>query len=371
MDDPFSHDVQFPDFGLLHWFEETHEGYLHLSHSEMQGFRFSEFGKPFPDLDLGEATPRGSLRLRSLIGAHHRAWPDNVLVCNGASEANFLVHAAMLQAGDHVLAEVPLYPPLSETPVGLGATVSQVPRLPGERWRLDLDALERAITKDTKLVVLTNLNNPTSAPLGDRDLKRLADLAASHELHVHIDETFRELGFPDPPPSAAQFGERFIVTSTVTKVYGLGGLRLGWIVASSDLLERIKGIKDYTSICPSVVSEELARWALERKDGFLKRAATILHENRQIVRAWLERNPGIECVLSPTGNLCFPRIPVDVDVLANRLKEHYKVVIAPGRFFGMPAHFRLGLGGRTADLEEGLSHLDTAMGGLARAKPKK
>ena len=367
---PFPPDVRFPNFGLLHWFEESAEGFIHISHSEMLGFRFSEFGKPFPDLDLGEATPRGTLRLRSLIGAHHRAWPDNVLVCNGASEANFLVHAALLEAENHVLAEVPLYPPLAEMPAGFAASVTRVPRLPGEGWRLDLDALERAITAKTKLVVLTNLNNPTAAALTESDLRRLADLAEAHRFHVHVDETFRELAFDDAPPSAAQFGERFVVTSTVTKVYGLGGLRLGWVVASPDVAARIKGVKDYTSVCPSGVSEELAAWALERKDAFLARAQAILEPNRRVVRAWLERNPEVHGVLPPGGNLCFPKLPVDVDALANRLRERYKVVIAPGRFFGMPEHFRLGLGGRTVDLEKGLASLDVAMKTLLHARPK-
>lgn len=371
VDSALSLDVKFPDFGLLHWFEDTMEGYIHISHSEMLGFRFSGFGRPLPDLDLGEATPRGSLRLRSLIGAQHRAWPDGVLVCNGASEANFLVHAALLRAGDHVLAEVPLYPPLADTPVGLGAALTRVPRLPEQGWRLDFEALERSITKGTKLLVLTNLNNPTSASLDEHDLDRLGELAEKHGFYVHIDETFRELGFPDTPPSAAQFGDRFVVTSTVTKAFGLGGLRLGWVVAPPDVLERVKSVKDYTSICPSSVSEELAAWALEGKDAFLKRAATILRENRQVVRAWMERNPDVECDLPSSGNLCFPKVPVDVDILASRLKENYKVVIAPGRFFGMPGYFRLGLGGRTAGLEKGLSYLDMAMAALARAKPKR
>jgi len=255
-------------------------------------------------------------------------------------------------------------------PAGFGASVTRVPRLPGERWRLDLDALERAITAKTKLVVLTNLNNPTAAPLTESDLRRLADLAEAHRFHVHVDETFRELAFDDAPPSAAQFGERFVVTSTVTKVYGLGGLRLGWVVASPDVAARIKGVKDYTSVCPSGVSEELAAWALERKDAFLARAQAILEPNRRVVRAWLERNPEVHGVLPPGGNLCFPKLPVDVDALANRLRERYKVVIAPGRFFGMPEHFRLGLGGRTVDLEKGLASLDVAMKTLLHARPR-
>ncbi len=109
--------MEFPPFELLHWFEGTAEGYLNISHSEILGFRFSEFGRDFPDLNLGEAFPRGSPKLRSLLGAQHQVWPEQVLVCNGASEGNFLVQAALLQPGDEAIVEVPLYPPRRRTGV--------------------------------------------------------------------------------------------------------------------------------------------------------------------------------------------------------------------------------------------------------------
>lgn len=363
--------MEFPPFDLLHWFEETHEGYLHLSKSEMLGFRFSEFGREVPDLDLGEAFPRGSPELRSMLGAQHRTWPDSVLVCNGASEANFLVHAALVSPRDEAIVEVPLYPPLRDAMVGLGANVTRVPRLSQEGWRLDLDALEAAVTDRTRLVVLANLNNPTGVAVADADLRRLAEVAEAHDFYVHVDETFRELAFDEAPVTAVALGPRFVVTSTMTKVYGLGGLRLGWVVASQDLIQKIKGVKDYASICPSRLSEELAMWALERKGGFLGRAKRIIEENRAIVRAWLERNPEVEGILPNTGNVCFPKMPVSVDRLAERLRKHYKVVIAPGRFFGLNGHFRLGYGGRRSDLEKGLSLVDTAMAGLARTEAAK
>ena len=363
--------MEFPPFDLLHWFEETAgKGFLGISQSEILGFRFSEFGHEFPDLDLGEAHPRGSPELRSLIGAMHQTWPEQVLVCNGASEANFLVQAALVSPGDETIAEVPLYPPLRDGLVGLGAVVKRAPRLPNEKWRLDLDALEKVITEKTRLVVLTNANNPTFGLLTAGELKRLADLAEAHRFYVHIDETFRELAFDQAPPTASQFGPRFVVTSTLTKAFGLGGLRLGWVVGAPDVIEKIKGIKDYTSICPNRISEELATWALKRKDGFLGRARRIVDTNRAVVRAWLDRNAAIDCFLPDYGNLCFPKLPVSVDSVAERLREQFKIVIAPGRFFGMGEHFRLGYGGRRADLEKGLSRVDMAMTAVERKQGK-
>lgn len=361
--------MDFPPFELLHWFEESAgKEYISVSHSEILGFRFSEFGRELPDLNLGEANPRGSPELRSVIGAQHQVWPGQVLVCNGASEGNFLVHAALLNPGDEAIAEVPLYPPMRDSLVGLGATVKRVPRLAAEKWRLDLDALEREITAKTKLLVLTNANNPTNALLTAKELKRIADLAEAHRFHVHIDETFRELAFDETPPSAVSFGPRFVVTSTLTKAFGLGGLRLGWILGAPDVIERVKAVKDYVSICPNGISEELAGWALSRKEEFLARARRITDANRPVVRAWLEGNPGVECFLPEYGNLCFPKLPVSVDDLAEKLRNQYKVVIAPGRFFGMNEHVRLGYGEDRAILERGLQRLDLAMHGLARGR---
>jgi len=358
--------VEFPPFELLHWFEGTEEGFLHISHSEMLGFRFHEFGRELPNLNLGEASPRGTPKLRSLIGAQHQVWPEQVLVCNGASEGNFLVQAALLNPGDEAIAEVPLYPPMRDSLVGLSATVKRVHRLAAEDWRLDFDELERAITAKTKLLVLTNLNNPTAAMLTSQDLKRIGDLADAHGFYVHVDETFRELGFEQSPPTAVTFSPRFVITSTLTKVFGLGGLRLGWVVGSPDVIEKVKSVKDYTSICPSRVSEEIAMWALERKDGFVARAKRITKANREVVRAWLARNPNVSCFLPDYGNMCFPKVPVSADELADRLKERSKVVIAPGRFFGMNEHFRLGYGEHHANLERGLDYVDSAIKGLAR-----
>src|SRR2546427_92995 len=239
------------------------------------------------------------------------------------------------------------------------------PRLAAENRRLDLDALEKAITAKTKLVVLTNANNPTFGLLSGAEIKRLADLAEAHKFYVQVDETFRELAFDQAPPSATSFGPRFIVVSTLTKAFGLGGLRLGWVVAAPDVTEKIKNVKDYASICPNRISEELAKWALTRKGGFLARAKRICDENRKVVRAWLARNPDVECVLPDYGNLCFPKPPVSVNALAEAMRDQYHVVIAPGRFFGMAEHFRLGYGERNDTLITGLERLEMATKAVA------
>src|SRR3989454_504046 len=174
---------------------------------------------------------------------------------------------------------------------------------------------------------------------------------------VLVDETFRELAFDDTPPSVAEFGPRMIALSTVTKVGGLGTLRVGWIVGAPDLLDRFAGIKDYTTGGGSVLSQTIATWALGRWDFFLRRAKRILDVNRKLAAEALREMPDLQGDVPSRGTVLFPHSTVDVARLASRLLKRYGTVIAEGRFFGVPDHFRLGLGGETQDLKRGLANL--------------
>src|SRR5207244_817461 len=154
--------------------------------------------------------------------------------------------------------------------------------------------------------VLANLNNPTSVPIGRNDLQELADIAQECDGYVLVDETFRELTFHNPPPSVAEFGPRMIALSTVTKVGGLGALRVGWIVAHPRLLDQFKAVKDYTTVCGSSVSQLLAMWALQRWSFFRRRAKNILDRNRKLVEEALPRMPALRGEVPKSGSVMFP-----------------------------------------------------------------
>jgi len=356
--------VQFRDFGLLHYFEE-HEttAKKSISFSDMLPFHLKEFGKPLEDLDLSHTTGIGDLEFRKRIGAVHGVPPDHVMVTNGASEANFAVHAALLDRGDEAIIESPTYPPLRNIPMGLAGGARDAARDP-KNWALDLSAVRRLATPKTKLLVLTNLNNPTSGLLDTGQLSDIAVLAREKGFHVHVDETFRDLAFDRAPKSAASLGDRMISTGTVTKVYGLGGLRIGWVVASPAVLKRVKNVKDYLSVTPAWPSEVLALWALERRDFFLDRARTILTENRKTVREWLERNPKVHWDLEDQGSIAFPRLDGNVAKLAERLLREHGTILAPGHLFGFPDRFRLGYGRDPALLRQGLEAFDKVLRSL-------
>jgi len=213
--------------------------------------------------------------------------------------------------------------------------------------------------------VFANLNNPTSVPLGRNDLQELADIAQECDGYVLVDETFRELAFHHPPPSVAEFGPRMIALSTVTKVGGLGALRVGWIVAHPQLLERFKRVKDYTTVCGSSVSQLLATWALQRWPLFRRRAKTILDGNRKLVKEALTKLPALHGEVPKSGSVMFPHSDVKVPKLAQRLLRVYKTIIAEGRFFGVDDHFRIGLGGDPGEFRQGLRNLEKALRELA------
>jgi aspartate/methionine/tyrosine aminotransferase len=358
--------MQFPPFEHLRFYEGVHDVRLNISYSNIKGFTLGEFHKALPnDLDLNWTDERGPPELRRLIARRSGVKADRVLVTTGATEANFLANAALVQPGDRVVVDSPNYSPLRDCAAGFGATVVPVARDCREGWSLDLDRLRKAAADRAKLLVFANLNNPTSAPIGKSEFREIADIAQDCDGYVLVDETFRELAFDHLPPSVSDFGPRMIALSTVTKVGGLGALRVGWMVASPPLLERFKGVKDYTTICGSSVSQLLAVWALKRWDFFRRRARRVLDQNRKLAKEALEKMPALHGDVPNGGTVMFPHCDVDVSKLAKRLLRTYKTVIAEGRFFGMDDHFRIGLGGDSDELRSGLRNLQRAVRELA------
>jgi aspartate/methionine/tyrosine aminotransferase len=355
--------VRFPDFGLLRYFQEHEAARNSISFSDMLPFHLRGFDRDLGDLDLHETSWIGRPEFRRLIGKIHGVGPERVIVTCGASEANFLVSAALVGPGDWPIAESPTYPPLRNLPstfAGRGLEAFRAP--PG--YSLDPDSVKLIATERTRLLTMTNLNNPTAALTDESTLKELGALAEEHDFHIHVDETFRDLAFDRAPPSAAAISDRFIATATVTKVYGLGGLRIGWAVAAPDVLARLKNVKDYTTVTPPGPSEVLAHWALEQRDFFLARAKRILDENRKLVREWIDRNPKVSWDLQALGNLAFPRVDADVDHIADRLLREHDTILAPGRLFGYPDRFRLGFGRDSLKLQHGLEAFDKVLRSL-------
>ncbi len=357
--------MRFSEFQHLHLYERTEGARYDISRSNVLAYRFSGFRRTIPDLDLNWNDPHGSPELRNLIARGHGVPADHVLVTSGATEGNFLVNAALVESGDRVLVDSPIYSPLRDVPRGFTRDVREVPRSCADGWSLDLDDWRRAAGSEARMFVLANLNNPTSSLLDGRQQRELAGLAAETGGYLLVDETFRDLAFDRTPPSAATFGDHCIALSTVTKVYGLGALRLGWIAAHPDVLARFKGVKDYTTVAGSGISDVVGRWALSRRTYFLGRARRLIEGNRKRLLEVLDRLEEFSGPWPSIGTVCFPHSRINVGKLAQRLLAKYDTVIADGKFFGLGDHFRLGLGGDPAEFSTGLENLGKAVSELA------
>ncbi|MGQ0798121.1 MAG: pyridoxal phosphate-dependent aminotransferase [Methanobacteriota archaeon] len=364
--------MEFPPFEHLHLYEDLRGAFLNVSYSNVTPYTLREFRRTLPgDLGLDWTDPEGVPELRRTIARRHGVSEDRVLVTSGATEAYFLVNAALLRGGDRVVVDAPIYSPLRDSPRGFGAEVVCVPRDCRDGWTLEPDAWDDASRPRARAFVLANLNNPTSSVLERPELRELADLASERGAYVVVDETFREMA-RDPPPSVTTFGPHGIALSTVTKLYGLGALRVGWVVAHPDVLRRLRSIKDYTTVGGSSLAQILASWAIRRHGAFARRARGIVDRNRRLVAERLDRMPALHGEVPASGTVFFPHSDVPVERLATRLLRTYRTVIAPGRLFGTDDHFRIGLGGDTEELRRGLDNLRRALADLkgARAPPR-
>ncbi len=353
--------MQFPTFDLLHWFIDNHTARYNISLSDMLPATFDDVKVKLEDLNIAENFVNGRPELRKLLADQHGVEADNVLVTASCSEANLDVCMALLKPGDEAVVIMPNYPPLRDLPKGLGAEVKEFKLRPQDDFVLDVKALEKAITNKTSLVVMTNINNPASSIITKDQLVAVSKMAERRKFHVLCDETFRELAFEKKPPTAAEFGSRMVVTNTMSKVYGMGGLKIGWIVAGGKALERIKNVTEYNTVCPSSISDRIALAVLSNKGKFIERARSIIKRNRPVVEDWLQRNEKVHWNDPGVGNVAFPKVDADVDRLAAVLLKDYSTIIASGSYFGVKGRFRLGFGRKTEDLAAGLENFDKAL----------
>jgi aspartate/methionine/tyrosine aminotransferase len=313
-------------------------------------------------LDLSGQNENGYEPLLSAIAREYGVGVEQVTTAQGTSGANFQVCAALVQAGDDVLVERPGYDPLLAAPRLLGARAIRFDRPAGQGYALDPDRVKAALTPRTRLIVVTSAHNPTGA-VADRDsLLAVGELASSVGAHVLVDEVYLDAVDSAIEP-AARLGEVFVSTSSLTKSYGLAGLRCGWSLSSRAVAERIRRARDVIDGTGSIVAERLAVVAFAQLAGLRDRARTLLATNGALVREFLRSRRELEWVDPPGGTVVFPRITTIADSsrFAGRLLAGRDTAVVPGRFFDAPAHFRLGFGATTGAVRGGLAALAQAL----------
>jgi aspartate/methionine/tyrosine aminotransferase len=345
-------------------FAKLHTGAAYnLASSGVADCALADLDVRLESLALHGANAYGYAPLVERIAARFAIPAACVVTAGGCSFANHLAMAAIVAPGDEVLAEDPTYELLLATLGYLQARVVRFERHHAEAWRLDPDAVAARLTPRTRLVVLTNLHNPSGALADDATIEAVAAAASRVGALVLVDEVYRELMFRDGRPATSFRPDgNIVVTSSLTKAYGLSGLRCGWILAPAALAERMRRLNDLYAVLPPHVAECLSVAALDRLDVLRARANGMIDANRAAYRAVLGGHERLTHIEFGQGTTVFPRLLMeDADTLFARLMARFETSVVPGRFFGRPDHIRVGLGGDPAMTLEGLTRLAAAL----------
>jgi aspartate/methionine/tyrosine aminotransferase len=349
----------------MEWAKSRPSPRFDLAGSNILGCSLDDLPGAGDALALSGKNDDGYAPLVEAIGARYAVRATQIATAQGTSGANFIVCAALLEPGDDVLVERPGYDPLLGAAQLLGARTRRFDRGFSDGYALDPGRVRHALTPETRLIVLTTPHNPTSAVIDPSALEEVGRIAASAGAHVLVDEVYQDAAGPDAVPAATR-GDVFITTSSLTKSYGLAGLRCGWTISSPALAERFRRARDIVDGTGSIVAERLAVLAFSRLDTLHRRARAILDANLPLVEAFLESHPELEWTDPRGGTVVFPRVrgTEDTSALAERLMREYETAIVPGRFFEAPSHFRLGFGGATEPLRGGLEAVGRALAGV-------
>ena len=311
---------------------------------------------------------RGHPPLRTEIAADGNVEPSQVLATAGAARALFMIATTLLQTGDHLIVVRPNYATNLETPHAIGCEITLVDLAFEQGFALDLDRIAKATRPNTKLISLTTPHNPTGTCLDPATLQRAAALAAKAGCHLLVDETYRDMVFGPKPPLAATLGPQVISVSSVSKSYGIPGVRVGWIVSTdAALMERFLAAKEQIGICGSLLDETAAAAAIAERHAFLPALRTRLTEAREIVANWIASETRMEWIRPEGGCVCFPRIKaavaIDIDRFYSALDADFSVAVGPGHWFEMDLRFmRIGYGWPTEDeLKSGLAAISAAL----------
>jgi aspartate/methionine/tyrosine aminotransferase len=351
----------------MEWAKTRSQARFNMASSGLMNYSLGALPVRIESLELSGQSFYGYEPLQQALAAKHEVSPDCVVAATGTSMANHLAMATILEAGDEVLIEHPTYDLLLALARYLGADVRRFARPFENGFRIDPEEVERQVSARTRLIVLTNLHNPTSALTDDETLEQLGEIARRVGARVLVDEVYLDAIFERAPRSAFHLGEEFITTGSLTKVYGLSGLRCGWVLAEPELARRMWRLNDLFGVIPAHAAERLSCVALDHLDGIAAHAHRLLEANGELLNSFFNSRDDLDCVEHKFGTVSFPRLKDgDVDELCALLREKYETAIVPGRFFEMPRHFRIGIGCDSDTLAGGLERLGRALDELPR-----
>ncbi|WPE23714.1 pyridoxal phosphate-dependent aminotransferase [Shinella zoogloeoides] len=340
-----------------------------LSESSVADRRLGELNLKLDDILLCYGDHRGAPDLRRMIaGTGTGLSPDDVLVTAGAAGALFIISTSMLQAGDHIVVVRPNYATNLETPRAIGCDMSIVDLTFETGYRLDLAALEAAIRPETKYLSVTYPHNPTGVMISEEELKALVALVERKGIRLLFDETYREMTFGTMLPVAASLSDRVISVSSLSKTYGIPGIRIGWLITrDAALMDTFLAAREQIGISGSTVDEYIAYVALRQRGEWLAFNNARIASAFAIVKEWIVAEPLVEWIEPSGGCVCFPRIVpsanVDLAAFHESLYSRHQAYVGRGRWFEQDdRHFRIGYAWPTEDeLRKGLAAISAAI----------
>ena len=343
---------------------------FNLAESSVRDRTIADLGMGWDDLVLAYADHRGRPGLLSLIAARAGAPVSDadVLTTTGAAGALFIIATSLLTAADHLVVARPNYATNIETPRAIGCDITFVDLAFEEGFVLDPARIAAAIKPNTRLISVTTPHNPTGVMLDAATLRAVVAIAEAKGVKVLVDETYRDMAFGPQPPVAATFSPAVISVSSVSKTYGIPGVRVGWIVCrDAALVTRFLAAKEQIGICGSVIDERLAEAALAQGETWLAPLQARLRDGFGTIETWMAQEPRLEWVKPAGGCVCFPRvrpdIPVDMETFYRVLLDDHAAMVGPGHWFEMDRRFmRIGYGWPLADeLAGGLAAISASL----------
>ena len=340
-----------------------------LTESSFSDAFLRELNFNFNELALCYGSHTGKNELRELLALEYSHLKSkDFLITAGAATALFIISTSLLKSGDRLAVARPNYATNIETPRAIGAEVDFLDLKFEEGFKINLDKLAEMLTPQTKLVSITYPHNPTGSTLSLHELQQVLDLIESRGVHLLFDETYREMSFQEILPSAAELSANAIGVSSLSKTYGLPGIRIGWIACRNPkLMEVFLAAKEQIMICNSVVDEEIAFQFLKKKKERLAEITQKIRMHFEIMKDWMKTEGNLEWIEPSGGVVCFPRIAdksgIDVERFYKILNEKVKTFVGPGHWFEMDRRYmRIGYGWpKTDELRKGLQNISASL----------
>lgn len=293
-------------------------------------------------LDYGPIVGSDDLR-QSILSLYTTGDIDNIAITQGTNNANELVMMTLLEAGDHIISMTPTYQQFYELPAMLGCSYDLVSLDEENGWKADVESFIALINNQTKMIILNSPNNPTGTSFDDEWLKTLIDACRERQIYILIDEIYR--GLADKTPSSiADLYEYGIATASLSKLYSVAGLRIGWIKASHQVIDNINQMRNYTIISTGLLSDFLGTHVLKNKELILARSRAIVNQNKDNLKAYLTHEKRLSCVIPEDGTVGFLHYHFDMDstTLAETLQKETGIFFVPGSCFDKEYHLRIG-----------------------------